>query len=585
MAVSPSQPGAVPRNWPSARYFTEAIQCPSICFTHPHLRNTLPAVDRLGMPLVTSGQFAYVYKLKSTNGNGDFAVRCFRGYLGDRDQRYRAIQNHLLNSPVSYLSEFTYAPEGILVGGNRFPILFMKWIEGPTLDLYISEMLHRPDVLLHLSEEWLRLLAALQEAGMAHGDLQHGNIIVEHGRLRLVDHDGIFVPAMAGWTASEVGHQHYQHPRRTALQFDSNLDNFSSLVIYLSLLSLAEQPGLWQEHHDENLLFTKSDFADPASSELFKKVRELGPEHAMLADVLANGAMGSPDAVPCLLDLVQAKTKLPSWMTAPADIDATAKTREVVLAEPRSEREPIRWVSWQEKSRGASMPTTPGSPFLQSVFSSPPSAATAGPVRPLITDPHDVMGNAVVFSKEFVRKYFLLWYWAGYTVMRGFGFDFGVALFAALVCMIIGCLTYGYVKAREESLKAKGLGPGVAWQPSGVSAPQASSQFTSSSSGPAAISAHSPPAHTARAWIPPPTISAPPPTQGSPWTPPVNSTPTAIAPVVSDPFVGNIVLGIYHVENCDWVNHISTKNRVGFSSASEAELHGFKPCRICSPTV
>ena len=38
----------------------------------------------------------------------------------------------------------------------------MKWIEGPTLDLYIGEMLHRPDVLLHLSEEWLRLLNALR---------------------------------------------------------------------------------------------------------------------------------------------------------------------------------------------------------------------------------------------------------------------------------------------------------------------------------------------------------------------------------------------------------------------------------------
>ena len=34
----------------------------------------------------------------------------------------------------------------------------MKWIDGPTLDLYIGEMLNRPDVLLHLSEEWLRLL-------------------------------------------------------------------------------------------------------------------------------------------------------------------------------------------------------------------------------------------------------------------------------------------------------------------------------------------------------------------------------------------------------------------------------------------
>jgi len=550
MAVSSSQTGAVPRNWPSARYFTEAIQCPSICFAHPHLRNTLPAVDRLGMPLVTSGQFAYVYKLNSMNDDGDFAVRCFRGYLGDRDQRYRAIQTHLGSSPVSYLSDFTYAPEGILVGGIRFPILFMKWIEGPTLDLYIGEMLNRPDVLLHLSEEWLRLLAALQASGIAHGDLQHGNIIVEHGQLRLVDHDGIFVPAMAGWTASEVGHQHYQHPRRTAVHFDSNLDNFSSLVIYLSLLSLAERPSLWQEHHDENLLFTKSDFADPASSELFMKIREIGPEHAKLADVLANGAMGAPDAVPSLLDLAQAKSKLPSWMTAPADLDATTKTREVALAERPVDREPVRWVSWQEKGRaGAAMPTTPGSPHVQSLFSSPQPA----PISP-IKDPHDVVGNALIFSKEFMRKYFLLWYWASYTVLRGFGFDFGIALLGALICMVVGCLAYGCVKAEEESRKAKNLGSGARWHPPTLAAPRPTPQFSMSFT---------------------PQVNAP----AAP------ATPTAVTPTLSDPFVGNIVLGIYHEEHCDWVDHISTKNRVGFSTASEALSHGFKPCRICSPAT
>jgi hypothetical protein len=552
VVVSSSQTGALPRNWPSARYFTEAIQCPSICFAHPHLRNTLPAVDRLGMPLVTSGQFAYVYKLNSMNGDSDFAVRCFRGYLGDRDQRYRAIQAHLANSPVSYLSEFTYAPEGILVGGNRFPILFMKWIEGPTLDLYIREMLNRPEVLLHLSEEWLRLLGALRASGIAHGDLQHGNIIVEHGQLRLVDHDGIFVPAMAGWTASEVGHQHYQHPRRTALEFDSNLDNFSSLVIYLSLLSVAEQPALWQQHHDENLLFTKMDFADPASSELFRKIRELGPEHARLADVLANAATGSPDEVPSLLDLVQAKSKLPSWMTAPVDIDATTKTREVVLAERPTEREPVRWVSWQEKNRGPSMPTTPGSPFVQSVFSSP----TPAPI-PLIKDPHDVMANAVTFSKEFLRKYFLLWYWASYTAMRGLGFDFGIALLGALICMVVGCLVYGGVKAEEESRKAKKLGPG--WQPPTIPGPPPPQQFSLS--------------------------LTPQVTTTLPAIPPATPPPSAVTPTISDPFVGNIVLGIYHVENCDWVDHISTKNRVGFSTATEALSHGFKPCRICSPAT
>src|SRR4029079_3016208 len=113
LQVSPEQPLSL-NNWPTARQFTEAVEWPAICFSNPLLKSTLPAVDRLGMPLVTSGQFAYVYKLKAPNGNGDVAVRCFRGYLGDRDQRYRAIQSYLQTKPIPFISEFVYAPDGIL---------------------------------------------------------------------------------------------------------------------------------------------------------------------------------------------------------------------------------------------------------------------------------------------------------------------------------------------------------------------------------------------------------------------------------------------------------------------------------------
>lgn len=541
MVVSPSQPGANPRYWPSARYFTEAIQCPSVCFAHPVLRTTLPAVDRLGMPLVTSGQFAYVYKLKSMNGSGDFAVRCFRGYLGDRDQRYRAIQEHLKNAPVSYLSHFTYAPEGILVGGHRFPILFMNWIEGPTLDLYINEMLHRPDVLRHLCEEWLRLISALRASGVAHGDLQHGNIIVEHGQLRLVDHDGIFVTRMAGWTASEVGHQHYQHPRRDARHFDTNLDSFSSIVIYLSLLALAERPDLWQEHHDENLLFTKSDFIDPESSSLFAKIRELGPEHRRLADVLASSATGQPTDVPCLLDLVTTKSTLPTWMTAPVDLDATTKTREVISTELPADRRSVRWVRWQERNRETPLPATPSSSMLTSIF----NAGTTPPV-PAVRDPNDVWRNTIFFSKEFLRKYFLLWYWAAFLLLNFLGIHFFLGIFVTLACLTIGCFTYGFVRAFDESLTARAAGvTGRGQQPS---------------------------------------IAAPPPQRSSgSWNPHVTLPVPSFSRSGSEPFVGNLVLGIYHAEDCNWVDHISTKNRVNFSSASEAISHGFKPCQVCSP--
>ena len=549
MVVSPSQPGPNPRYWPSARYFTEAIQCPSVCFSHPLLRTTLPAVDRLGMPLVTSGQFAYVYKLKSTNGAGDFAVRCFRGYLGDRDQRYRAIQEHLKNSPVSYLSHFTYAPEGILVGGVRFPILFMNWIDGPTLDLYISEMLHRPDVLLHLSEEWLRLISALRASGTAHGDLQHGNIIVEHGQLRLVDHDGIFVTRMAGWPASEVGHQHYQHPQRTAQHFDANLDSFSALVIYLSLLALAERPGLWQEYHDENLLFTKTDFLDPASSGLFKKIRELGPEHSRLADVLASAATAQPADVPYLLDLVKTRTALPTWMTAPVDLDATTKTREVVPTELPSEPRNLRWIPWQEKRRGAAVPSTPSSTMLTSIFGSAPPPVSA------VSDPNDVMRNTAFFSREFLRKYFLLWYWGVFILLSFVGLGSIPALFVDFVCLGIGCLVYGFVRALDEALKA------------------GTSNLITGRQQPAII-APGPPS------LPPP---SPPQSFAGSWNPRVSLPVRVPGTTAAEPFVGNLVLGIYHLGDCDWVERISSKNRVSFSTASEAISHGFKPCQICSP--
>jgi predicted Ser/Thr protein kinase len=542
VVASPSHSGQIPRYWPSARHFTEVIQCPSVCFASPVLRNTMPAVDRLGMPIVTSGQFAYVYKLKSTNGHGDFAVRCFRGYLGDRDQRYRAIQDHVQSLPVGCLSEFRYAPEGILVGGQRYPILFMRWLDGPTLDLYVGEMLHRRDVVLHLADEWLRVVMALEASGIAHGDLQHGNVIVEHGQLRLIDHDGIFVPAMNGWSASEVGHQHYQHPHRTAQQFDKSLDNFSALVIYLSLLALAERPTLWQEYHDENLLFTKADFQNPSASSLFQKIKEIGTEHCRLADVLANAASGPPNAVPRLLDLVQAPSRLPAWMTAPADLETETKTREVALAEAAAETRTARWLPWDETTKERPMPTSPASSSVQSVFSAGNTSAV-----PVPRDPTQISQNSFFYAKEFFRQYFFWWYWGAYVLFQFSGLGFTIGFVVATLAMTLFALIWGIYKANEL-------------------------------------------AHTARlkqaAALPSTLSPAPAPRRSPPsWQTVTHVYPLPAPAKPTQPIVGNRVLGIYHVEDCDWVDQITAANMVTFASPSEAASHGYKACRICSPAT
>jgi hypothetical protein len=154
--------------------------------------------------------------------------------------------------------------------------------------------------LKHLADSWLKIISSLKTAGVAHGDLQHGNIIVQNGDLRLVDLDGMFVPEIAGWQASENGHDHYQRPARAAQHFANTLDNFSALVIYISLLAIAEAPELWREFHDENLIFTKADFQQPSSSLLFAKLKKLSLVKQFVA-TLESAPQGDPLKCPYLL--------------------------------------------------------------------------------------------------------------------------------------------------------------------------------------------------------------------------------------------------------------------------------------------
>src|SRR5262249_30079822 len=88
---------------------------------------------------------------------------------------------------------------------------------------------------------------------------------------KLVDYDGMFVPALAGWQSHELGHRNYQHPLRSHADFDARLDNFSAWVIYTSLVALSIDASLWKQLKvgDECLLFHQKDFLHPARPKAF----------------------------------------------------------------------------------------------------------------------------------------------------------------------------------------------------------------------------------------------------------------------------------------------------------------------------
>jgi hypothetical protein len=100
-------------------------------------------------------------------------------------------------------------------------------------------------------------------------------MVDQDGQLRLVDFDGVWIPQLAGQPPpTEYGHPNYQHPLHH--NWDRWLDTFSGLVIYLSLVALARDPGLWMAlYNSKNLLFAKTDFFPPFTTETWKQLAAL----------------------------------------------------------------------------------------------------------------------------------------------------------------------------------------------------------------------------------------------------------------------------------------------------------------------
>jgi serine/threonine protein kinase len=255
--------------WPTPQDYNEAIQFIDTNLSDEELRAGSVELTQLGLPRPITGAFASVYKIHAAQKN--WAAKCFLNDLPDLKERYKAIAEFVHNDDLPYTLDFVYLKEGIRIRGDWYPILKMEWVEGEQLFEYVRNNLTRSYKLTKLADRFLEMLKRLHDAGIAHGDLQHGNIIVLKDELYLVDYDGMYVPQLKGWTSNELGHRNYQHPARTKTDFGTALDNFSAWVIYASLRCLSLDVSLWNvvQPDGECLLFRQSDFQSPENSEIF----------------------------------------------------------------------------------------------------------------------------------------------------------------------------------------------------------------------------------------------------------------------------------------------------------------------------
>jgi hypothetical protein len=312
------------RRYPGAAEYQRALQHPDLCFADPDLAGASVDLSPLGLPRAISGNFASVFPLTCPDGRR-FAVRCFVRSPHDLEERYAAIDETLAPIEAGWKASFEFQPAGILVGGERFPIVKMAWLSAQPLCGYLQEHLWDGSALVQLALRFAAMVEHLRASGIAHGDLQHGNLLVDaSGNLRLIDYDGLYVPALSGRPSGERGHRNYQHPGRTARDYGPHLDNFASWVIYTSLLALSLDPLLWGrlDGGDECLLLRWHDFAEPDRSAAFACLEDrpdgtLAQLSRALRSLVAL-PVGDVPPLPELADLLPA-TAAAQPVTSPAD--------------------------------------------------------------------------------------------------------------------------------------------------------------------------------------------------------------------------------------------------------------------------
>jgi hypothetical protein len=270
--------------WPLSQDFNEAIQNPPSAFADADLRGGTVTTTPLGVPLPRSGNYADVYQVTGKDGRA-WAVKCFtRPVAADLNARYAAIAKHLAEANLPFTVGFEFLADGIRVKGKAYPAVKMQWVEGLAINTFVQDNLNKATLLEAMLSLWVRLCRRLRETGMAHADLQHGNVILvpaDGGKLglKLVDYDGMFVPALAGKPTGEGGHASFQHPERIATNhYSADLDRFPHLVVATALrgLLVGGKP-LWDQFDTgDNLLFGAKDFAAPTQSKVMRKLWDTG---------------------------------------------------------------------------------------------------------------------------------------------------------------------------------------------------------------------------------------------------------------------------------------------------------------------
>lgn len=189
---------------------------------------------------------------------------------------------------LPYFLDFQLHEDLLKLGANEsIPGIHMKVAPGNSIKNIIIDLRNKyatdhsavdKSFFAKAAKNFRQMGQVFHKLGMAHGDLSNDNVFIDpNGNIYLVDYDSVYVPTMGSrYVQTTAGAETFQHPLRLStpgLKCSAKDDDFSFLVIYLFLLSVAKNPSAILAAFDERCIFKAESLTSSAAlaqSEQFK---------------------------------------------------------------------------------------------------------------------------------------------------------------------------------------------------------------------------------------------------------------------------------------------------------------------------
>jgi thiamine kinase-like enzyme len=227
------------------------------------------------------GSSSVVFKLYDNNRY--FALKCYITELIGRWEYLKQVQQKITKLENDRVVPFEIFENALTVKDDEqkthtCSVLLMPWIEGERLANRIKVLCKgkNRNLLKVLTQSLIDLAKDQLSQNYSHGDITPENLIITPGgKIILIDYDTFGFTDMKKLSAYPRGWNYsYQHPSRHPLQTDIHADEFSLLVLIISLKALESEPELYSKYNStKGLLFTIDDFRNPLDSKLVKDLK------------------------------------------------------------------------------------------------------------------------------------------------------------------------------------------------------------------------------------------------------------------------------------------------------------------------